>query len=210
MKYKVYDNIGLFRGQYDQEEAEKLVEKNEDWTLSQTPIKIALTGHRPDKLGLRNPYDRPAFEELVNFAGWAIGRLTEKHGEIEIISGMALGWDLAGVAAARKQRVKCHAYIPFEGQELAWPANSFSVLNYKKLVAVCETRRIITSPRPETPREIGAALNYRNHAMVDDADFILALWDGSAGGTGNCVKYAGKKEKHAYHVWRKWEEMRIK
>ena len=32
----------------------------------------------------------------------------------------------------------------------------------------------------------------RNEYMVDLADKIIAVWDGSNGGTANCVKYAEK------------------
>ena len=30
----------------------------------------------------------------------------------------------------------------------------------------------------------------RNEYMVDLADKVIAVWDGSKSGTGNCVKYA--------------------
>lgn len=33
----------------------------------------------------------------------------------------------------------------------------------------------------------------RNEWMVDHADRVVAYWDGTAGGTANCVKYAKKK-----------------
>ena len=36
----------------------------------------------------------------------------------------------------------------------------------------------------------------RNEYMVDLADIVIAVWDGSASGTGNCVRYTercGKK-----------------
>lgn len=36
----------------------------------------------------------------------------------------------------------------------------------------------------------------RNEFMVDRVDTVLAVWDGSDGGTGNCVKYAKKIGKH--------------
>ena len=31
--------------------------------------------------------------------------------------------------------------------------------------------------------------------MVDNADKVIAVWDGSKGGTYNCVKYAEKQNK---------------
>ena len=35
----------------------------------------------------------------------------------------------------------------------------------------------------------------RNIWMVDESDYVIAVWDGSNGGTGNCVKYAQKEDK---------------
>src|SRR3546814_19330873 len=35
----------------------------------------------------------------------------------------------------------------------------------------------------------------RNEWMVDHADGVVALWDGSTGGTANCVAYADKVGK---------------
>jgi len=31
---------------------------------------------------------------------------------------------------------------------------------------------------------------YRSEWMVQNCDLLVAYWDGSDGGTGNCVKYA--------------------
>ena len=33
----------------------------------------------------------------------------------------------------------------------------------------------------------------RNEYMVDKADTLIAVWNGTSGGTANCVKYAKKK-----------------
>ena len=35
----------------------------------------------------------------------------------------------------------------------------------------------------------------RNIWMVDESDYVIAVWDGSSGGTGNCVKYAKEQDK---------------
>ncbi|PAD70641.1 hypothetical protein CHH83_02225 [Bacillus sp. 7586-K] len=36
----------------------------------------------------------------------------------------------------------------------------------------------------------------RNEWMVDNSDYVIAVWDGTKGGTGNCVKYAQKQNKY--------------
>ncbi len=40
----------------------------------------------------------------------------------------------------------------------------------------------------------------RNEYMVDLADKVIAVWDGSKGGTGNCVRYAKKCGKEIIRI----------
>jgi uncharacterized phage-like protein YoqJ len=58
---------------------------------------------------------------------------------------------------------------------------------------------VIVSPylEPETAPfyKIAEAMQLRNIWMVDHADEVWAFWDGSKGGTANCVKYAERVNK---------------
>lgn len=38
-------------------------------------------------------------------------------------------------------------------------------------------------------------MNKRNEWMVDNSDLVIAVWDGTKGGTANCVRYAVKQGK---------------
>lgn len=38
----------------------------------------------------------------------------------------------------------------------------------------------------------------RNEYMVDQADYVYAVWNGTSGGTGNCVKYAKEQGVFIY------------
>lgn len=40
----------------------------------------------------------------------------------------------------------------------------------------------------------------RNEYMVDLADRVIAVWDGSKGGTANCIKYAEKVGKEIIKI----------
>ena len=40
----------------------------------------------------------------------------------------------------------------------------------------------------------------RNEYMVDLTDKVIAVWDGSKGGTGNCVRYAEKCGKEIIRI----------
>jgi uncharacterized phage-like protein YoqJ len=45
----------------------------------------------------------------------------------------------------------------------------------------------------------------RNEWMVERADVILALWNGSSGGTANCVAYARQRGSRIVNVWEAFE-----
>ena len=40
----------------------------------------------------------------------------------------------------------------------------------------------------------------RNEYMVDNCDLLIAVWDGTSGGTANCVKYAKATNKHIIFI----------
>ena len=46
----------------------------------------------------------------------------------------------------------------------------------------------------------------RNEWIVDNSLRLLALWDGSKGGTANCVTYARYGRREIKNVWPEWSE----
>lgn len=44
--------------------------------------------------------------------------------------------------------------------------------------------------------------------MVDNSNAVLALWNGSEGGTGNCVRYAKEKNKKIFQLWDKYKSFK--
>lgn len=148
---------------------------------------ICGTGHRPNKLG---GYSVEVHNQLVVLAKQALKDLQPS----KVISGMALGWDQALMEAAQRRAFHTIAAVPFRGQERAWPTESQK--KYQSLlddaadiVYVCED---------------GYApwkMQKRNQWMVDQAHVVLALWDGSDGGTANCVRYAELMHKPVINLW---------
>lgn len=137
---------------------------------------IAATGHRPNKLG---GYGPAAYRRLVKMAESYL-RLTKPEG---IITGMALGWDQAWADAGLNLAIPVHAAVPFAGQECKWPLESQA--NFKRIIALCVSVTIVC------PGSYSASkMQIRNQWMVDKADRVCALWDGTPGGTANCVGYA--------------------
>lgn len=40
----------------------------------------------------------------------------------------------------------------------------------------------------------------RNEYMIDNSDFVIAVWDGRPSGTGNTVRYAESKDKNIIRI----------
>lgn len=148
---------------------------------------VAVTGHRPDKLGgyVWTPLSR-----------YVVARLEHELRTLEpdeAITGMALGVDQWFGWLCVKLRIPFTAAVPFEGQELVWPRPEQRV-NYHRLLGHAKKIVVVTRLSAEERRSdsamVSKAMRDRNKWMVDRCDRLLAVWDGSAGGTGNCVREA--------------------
>lgn len=152
-------------------------------------IVIAATGHRPDKLG---GYGDDVADRLRDLAA---AHIAERK-PISFISGMALGWDMACAEASLGLGVPLIAAIPFKGQEKGWPPDS-----QKRYHAILgRAARIETIAQFPSAR----AFQRRNEWMVKTATEIVALWNGTNGGTRNCVIYANKRCVPIVNLWERW------
>lgn len=151
---------------------------------------LAFTGHRPQKLG---GYSDDTFNRLVALAKAVI----TKYHPMSIITGMALGWDQAVAQAAIELHVPFTAAIPFIGQESKWPEQSQA--KYRELRGKSELTKVVMSGDYSADK-----MQIRNEWMVDHADMVIALWDGTSGGTANCVNYAKAQHKQIVNVWASW------
>lgn len=147
-------------------------------------ITVAATGHRPDKLGGYEQINR-----LTSFARQYLNALSPAS----VISGMALGWDQAVAAAALDLCIPLTAAVPFEDQESRWPDTSRR--RYAELMSRAAFVHVV-SPYPGTP-----AMQLRNRWMVDRCDLLLSLYDGSYGGTHNCLLYANRQKRQILNLW---------
>lgn len=154
---------------------------------------VAGTGHRPDKLG------GYGWEPEARLRCLAISWLEVAKPE-RVISGMALGWDQALASAAHISGIPFTAAVPFLGQEKMWPAESQK--RFQTLLEKAEKVEIVCSGGYSP-----AKMQKRNEWMVDNCTHVLALWNGTTGGTANCVKYAQKQEKPIINLWKEWVEL---
>ena len=151
---------------------------------------IAATGHRPEKLG---GYEPDAVTRRYELALWFFQHARPEH----VISGVALGWDQAVAVAAYDLGIPFTAAVPFAGQESRWPLRSQEI--YRELLRVA-ARVVIVSEGGFSAR----AMQRRNEWVVDNCGALVALWDGSSGGTGNCVAYAYKIGRPGWNLWQYW------
>ena len=149
--------------------------------------RIAATGHRPNKLfgyNLRHP------------SYYALGRIMrsfllsriQAYGQLEAISGMALGTDQLYALVALKlrdegQNIRVIAMMPCRNQNAKWASDEY----WRNILSRADESLIVTDA-PYIP----TCMQICDRAMVDRADEMLTVWDGTPSGTANCVRYAQK------------------
>jgi len=151
---------------------------------------ISGTGHRPDQLG------GYGIETQMRVLKLATDYLTDAKPEL-VNSGMAQGWDMALAQASINLDIPFDAYIPFAGQEDVWPLATR--LYYRELLKRAR-QVIIVSDGGFSNR----AMTLRNQALVNNCDKLVALWSGTAGGTGNCIVYATAICRPYINLWSKY------
>ncbi len=156
-------------------------------------MKLGVTGHRPNKLWGYDISDK-RYAQMKEYFKNEIRKDVNEAGQVEAISGMALGVDILFAEAAIELKkeglpVTLTAAIPFKGQEGKWPETSkrqyCNILSEAdRSVTVCDGSYAAWK------------MQKRNEFIVDECDRLIAIWDGMPqGGTANCVDYARKKGK---------------
>ena len=156
-------------------------------------MRIMVTGHRPDKL---YGYDinNTKYYKLKD----KLKQILIENNCTEAISGMALGTDTIFALTAIELKheghnIKLHCAIPCQKHDSHW--NSYDRKRYAKILEIADKTTLVTDA-PYQPH----LMQKRNEFMVDNADLIIAVWDGSSGGTANCVKYAKSKNKKIIQI----------
>lgn len=151
-------------------------------------MTVAVTGHRPNKLFGYDMNDSRylALKDMMK-------DYLRKSGCSDAYSGMALGMDqLFAIAVLQLKNeglpIKLHCAIPCANHSSRWSEDSKEL--YDRILAKAD-EVVMVSDESYKPW----LMQKRNEYMVDRADIILAFWDGTSGGTGNCVNYAKKMGK---------------
>lgn len=148
------------------------------------------TGHRPNKLNGYKPTDNK--ELLFKLRDIVIDHIENKNVDT-FITGMALGIDMwaARIVLKLKQKyphIKLIAAVPCKNQHNKWPQQSKD--EWQNIIDKCDKVHYV-SEESYTHR----CMQKRNEWMVDNSKYIIAVWDGTKGGTGNCAEYAKKENK---------------
>jgi uncharacterized phage-like protein YoqJ len=182
--------------------------------LDLEPLVVAGTGHRPSHKWWRGVGDWGTtwLHQLVQ--EWLGAQLDELQ-PAKVISGMAPGVDTWLALETLKRGGHLVCAIPFEGQHNRWPRESqelyhdilrraAGVVNVSGCRVLSGMRSTLyTSPEymlcpsgEQTPLDeprgkelVRKLMQRRNVWMVDRARLMLSVWDGTPGGTGNCMDY---------------------
>lgn len=152
---------------------------------------VAGTGHRPNKLGGNTLAAGETWTKVA--ISWLATNKPQK-----VISGMAQGWDQYLAGAAISLGIPLIAAIPFSGQEQMWSSNAQDLYNWM-LKASTEVK--IVSEGGYAAWKMQKRNMWMVDQLVDTDDILLACWNGTVGGTANCVAYAQRKKKNIVNLF---------
>ena len=158
----------------------------EGMNVRQDEPKCAFTGHRVQKLGLNRENGGNLLRQKLRDAVLAVYESGIRH----FICGMAQGCDMyfAETVLALKAvhpDIVLEAAVPFPGQADRWSEPLRR--HYEYLLSRCDLRTVLQ--REFTP----SCMMRRNRYMVDRADVLIAVYNGSPGGTRNTLLYAMRR-----------------
>lgn len=148
------------------------------------------SGHRPSKLPWK--YDE-SDARCIEFKGklFAVIGAVYDSGIKHFICGMALGCDMYCAEAVIKLKamhsdITLQAAVPYRGQADNW--NEYNRLRYDRIIDNCDEVTVLAESYSP------ACMAMRNRFMVDNANVLVACYDGMSGGTWNTIRYAQKKD----------------
>ncbi len=149
----------------------------------------SFTGHRPVKLPWGENENDPRCAALKQ----ELGRVLEAvygRGFRHFLCGMAQGSDLmfGKAVLSLRQRypdVKLEAAVPYPGQADEWDEAQRE--RYRNLLERCEIETVVQHGYTQV------CMHRRNRYMVERSSLLIAVYDGSPGGTGYTIVQAMRK-----------------
>ena len=153
---------------------------------------VCFTGHRPQTLKFLWNEESEMCRALKMQIKNTITELIEKENAIHFISGMALGVDMicAEIVLELKKtypQITLECAIPCETQAARW-SEIYRERYFNTIISSDKETLLQTQYTAD-------CMMKRNKYMVDKSDIVVAVWNGSKGGTANTVKYAKQSGK---------------
>lgn len=178
-------------------------------------LSICFTGHRPSKLGgydWNTSKNQAIMKELKNQIIELINE-TEDN-EFKFICGGALGIDQMAFSILENikyntlklnpLKMTLEIALPFLKQDIKWNDSDRikwrQQLNKADIITEVDKLEKYKIKGYEELIYYPAKMQKRNEYMVDNSDIVIAVWDGSKGGTYNCVRYAEKLGKKVIKI----------
>lgn len=159
-------------------------------------LTVGCTGHRPTSIG-GYKIPNPTYSYIEEETRRIIADLKPDLA----ISGMALGYDQLFAEICIDLGIPFIAAVPFVGQEAIWPKGSQG--RYNNLLTKASEIVVVSEGQYAVWK-----LQIRNEYIVNRCDKLIAAWNGSPGGTANCVSYANKVGREVVRIDPKKEKDR--
>jgi uncharacterized phage-like protein YoqJ len=187
-------------------EVQRIFEK--DIEANYGPIKIPykrinFPGHRPDKL-YGYEWDTNGNVLLMQKLEAVIKTVIDKYGKCEFICGGAIGIDQMAAEICIKLKathdIRVKLALPFAEQYILWKQRDID--RWKRhmfeadSVVFTDTLSMYKTKNVPMGKYHAAKMHRRNEFMVDESSLTIAVWDGTPGGTDNCVRYAVTHDVH--------------
>lgn len=161
------------------------------------PYTACFTGHRPQSLPCGSSETHPICLKIKSQLKRLVIGLIEKKNVTHFISGVALGidtWAAEIVLELKKEypNITLETAIPCRSQADRW--NAAAKERYNQILSLCDN---ITYVNEEYTKN---CMMERNMYMVDNSNYIVAVWNGKPSGTGKTVKYALEIAKTVYCI----------
>ncbi|MFF2532305.1 SLOG family protein [Brevibacillus sp. NPDC058079] len=201
-----------YRAEMKKKQAEKDARQKqmEDWRKR----TVGATGHRSDKMGgfhnALGGYNRnhPLVIQAKQHTLAVLEKLIIEEGMTRFVSGGALGYDTlffwcVNHLKKKYPHIENVVAIPFLNQWIAWiDTLPIAVEWYHTMIKTADhvidvarhSDYATNQDRGQKPIHLDyyskEKMNKRNEFMVDQSCYLLAYYDGSPRGTGQCIRYA--------------------
>ena len=157
--------------------------------LARGPAEVARLRELARRAGVGDPTRAVHVNSYLRRVSWK-GPMPDVVG----VSGGALGIDQDACGVWYRMGVAYLLMLPFPGQEARWPRELQAV--YRQLLNKAAGVIYVSEKAPKTDEEAAEMLKRRNEWVCGPSDELLAVWDGSRGGTSSCVNFWRRCGQH--------------